>query len=123
MQNEQKQPVNEGVAEVEEPRPWTERVWRPAGTVVAVGLALLLSWHVVNGQHGLSVWHKMRTEDHELQGEIQKLEQENQLLQQQNQKLENDPEAIRHEAREKLHYAGQNEVIYTLPASDMEQAK
>ena len=34
---------------------WTQRVWRPTGTVVAVGLALLLMWHVVNGKNGLTV--------------------------------------------------------------------
>ncbi|MDR3793816.1 MAG: septum formation initiator family protein [Terracidiphilus sp.] len=105
-------------AEAVEARPWTERVWRPAGTVVAVGLALLLTWHAVNGQHGLSVWHQMRSEDKNLQKEIQQLEEENQQLRKQNMQLENDPEAIRHQARETLHYAGQDEVIYTLPASE-----
>ncbi len=34
---------------------WLLRAWRPTGTAVAVGLALMLSWHVVNGKHGLSV--------------------------------------------------------------------
>ena len=46
---------------------WMRRGWRPAGTVVAVGLALLLMWHVINGKHGLSVWHQKRAEDRELQ--------------------------------------------------------
>ena len=46
---------------------WTLRAWRPAGTVVAVGLALLLTWHVINGKHGLQVWQQKRAEDRQLQ--------------------------------------------------------
>jgi hypothetical protein len=45
---------------------WTLRVWRPAGTAVAIALALLLTWHVVNGKNGLTVWHKKRAEDQQL---------------------------------------------------------
>ena len=118
MQEERVQPGTNEATEAVEARPWTERVWRPAGTVVAVGMALMIGWHVVNGQHGLSVWHQMRSEDKSLQTEIQRLEQENQELQKQNGHLMNDPEAIRHVAHENLHYAGQDEVIYTLPASE-----
>lgn len=109
--------------EAEEPRTWTERVWRPAGTVVAVGLALLVTWHVISGQHGLSSWHKMRSEDRELQIEIKKLTEENQKLERENQKLVNDPEAIRHHAREQQHWAASDEIIYTLPANEVEPEK
>ena len=119
MQDERVQPGAGEGGESVETRPWTERVWRPAGTLVAVALAMLMTWHVVNGQHGLSVWHQMRSEDRELQKEIQGLEQENQQLRKQIDRLQTDPEAIRHEAREKLHYAGQDEVIYTLPPSEV----
>ena len=31
---------------------FAQRAWRPAGTAVAVGLALLLMWHVVEGKNG-----------------------------------------------------------------------
>ena len=92
------------------------RAWRPAGTVVAVGLALLLTWHVINGQHGLSVWHQKRAEDRQLQREIKDLEQENARLRERIERLKSDPDAIEHEAREKLHYAKPGEVIYALPA-------
>ena len=54
----------------ERPRPlvervvdWALRVWRPAGSVLAVALALLLTWHVISGKHGLSVWQQKRTEN------------------------------------------------------------
>jgi cell division protein FtsB len=95
---------------------WAVRAWRPAGTLVAVGLALLLGWHVVNGRHGLSVWQQKRFEDRQLRQEIQGLEQENAHLRDHIERLKSDPNAIEHEAREKLHYARPGEVIYTLPA-------
>ncbi len=94
---------------------WTLRVWRPAGTLVVIGLALLLTWHVINGKNGLSVWQQKRVEDRQLQKEIQDLQQENSHLRVRIEKLKSDPDAIEHEAREKLHYAKPGEVIYTLP--------
>jgi cell division protein FtsB len=101
---------------------WAQRAWRPAGTVVAVGLALLLTWHVINGKHGLSVWQQKRAEDRQLQMEIKDLEQENARLRDHIERLKSDPEAIAREAREKLHYARPGEVIYTLPASQTQPA-
>jgi cell division protein FtsB len=92
-----------------------QRMWRPAGTGVAVLLALLVTWHVVKGKHGLSVWQHERIEDRQLQQEIQDLQQENSAMQQQIDRLKNDPDAIERAAREKLHYAKPGEVIYTLP--------
>ncbi|MGA2674559.1 MAG: septum formation initiator family protein [Terracidiphilus sp.] len=100
---------------------WTLRVWRPAGTVVAVCLTLLLTWHVVNGKHGLSVWQHKRAEDQQLQKEINDLEQENAQLRKRVERLKSDPDAIEHEAREKLHYAKPGEVIYALPAQTQTQ--
>src|SRR5579863_6624237 len=93
---------------------WAIRTWRPAGTIVAVGLALLLTWHVVYGSHGLSIWQQKRAEDRALQKEIQRLEQENADMQHQVDQLQSDPDAIERQAREKLHYAKPGEVIYTL---------
>jgi cell division protein FtsB len=95
---------------------WTMRGWRPAGTAVAVILALLLTWHVINGRNGLQVWHKKRAEDQQLRRDIQDLRQENARLKDRIEKLKSDPDAIEHEAREKLHYAKPGEVIYALPA-------
>jgi cell division protein FtsB len=52
----------------------------------------------------------------QLQREIKDLEQENAQLKQSIERLKSDPDAIEHEAREKLHYAAKpGEVIYTLP--------
>jgi cell division protein FtsB len=100
---------------------WAQHAWRPAGTMVAVALALAFGWGVIHGKHGLSVWHQQRTEDKQLRQEIQDLEQENARLRNHVERLKSDPNAIEHEAREKLHYAKPGEVIYTLPAQPKAQ--
>ena len=113
-----------GEATVPAPRralEWAARVWRPGATALAVALALLLTWHVVNGKHGVSVWRQKQVEDQQLRKEIQDLEQENARLRQHIDHLKNDPEAIEHEAREKLHYAKPNEVIVALPVETKQQ--
>jgi cell division protein FtsB len=92
-----------------------QQIWRPAGTAIAVVLALLMTWHVIYGTHGLSVWQQKRAEDNQLQREIKDLQQENAQMRQQIERLKSDPDAIEREAREKLHYAKPGEVIYTLP--------
>ncbi len=102
---------------------WTQRLWRPAGTVIAVGLTLLITWHAINGRHGISVWQQKRAEDRALQQEIKNLEQENAEMRQQIERLQSDPDAIEREARERLHYAKPGEVIYTLPAQPQTQAQ
>ena len=100
---------------------WSLRMWRPAGTGVVVTLALLLGLHVVNGKHGLSAWQQNRHEDKELRKEINDLQQENERLRARVEKLKSDPNAIEHEAREKLHYAKPGEVIVDLPAEKQTQ--
>ncbi|HTX77455.1 MAG TPA: septum formation initiator family protein [Terracidiphilus sp.] len=101
----------------------TARVWRPAGTAVAVALALFLAWHVVNGKHGLSSWQQMRQEDKGLQKEIQDLQQENARLKVRVDRLKSDPDAIEHEARERLRYAKPGEVIVDLSGETKPAAK
>jgi len=100
---------------------WAQRLWRPGGTVIAVGLALLVTWHVIYGSHGLSVWQQKRAEDRALQREIEELQEENAQIHQQIQRLQSDPDAIEREAREKLHYAKPGEVIYALPEKPQAQ--
>ncbi len=104
-----------GIPSARQMAEWIQYGWRPAGTLVVVGLALLLGWGVVNGRHGLSAWRQQRLQDRKLQQEIQELQQENARLHNHIQHLKSDPDAIEHEAREQLHYARPGEVIYTLP--------
>ena len=111
-----------GPARRQEPN-FAQRAWRPAGTVLAVALAGLLMWHVIDGKHGISVWQRKRAEDHQLQREITDLAQENAQLRERVEKLKSDPDAIEHEAREKLHYAKPGEVIYKLPAQESPQGQ
>ncbi len=94
---------------------WAARAWRPAGTGLAVLLALMIGWHVVNGKHGLSVWQQKRVEDKQIQQEGKTLQQENDRLRARVARLKTDPDAIEREAREKLHYAMPGEVINALP--------
>jgi cell division protein FtsB len=106
------------------PTPLLERWWnqylsnrRRLGTVAAVVFALFFAWHVVNGRNGLNSWQQKRAEDKALAQEIEQLTQENARLGQHVDRLKSDPGAIEHEARERLHYARPNEIIYALPAT------
>lgn len=102
---------------------FAQRAWRPAGTAVAVCLALLLMGHVVNGKNGLTVWRQKRAEDEQLQKEINRLQQENQQMRLHVERLKSDPDAIEHEAREKMHYAKPNEVIVAMAPQVKDQGR
>lgn len=95
---------------------WAERLWRPGGTLLAVLLALLVTWHVIDGKDGLSAWRKKRAQERQYQQEIERLQNENSQLRHRIERLQSDPDAIEHEAREQLHYAKPGEVIYALPS-------
>jgi cell division protein FtsB len=88
---------------------------RRIGTVAAVLFAVFLAWHVVNGRNGLTSWQQKRAEDKALAQEIQQLTEENARLSEHVDRLKSDPGAIEHEARERLHYARPDEIIYALP--------
>jgi cell division protein FtsB len=115
IDNRQKPKSAPTVPTIERAYAWAQRAWRPAGTVLAVLLALTLTWHVIDGKHGLSAWEHERAQDRALRQEIQRLQQENAQMQLEIQRLQSDPDAIEREAREKLHYAKPGEVIYSLP--------
>jgi cell division protein FtsB len=119
--------VDPNAADAEEPlrdraANWVQRIWRPAGTGIAVILALMLTWHVIHGKHGLSVWQHERAQDKLLQKQIQDLQNENASMKDRIEHLKSDPDAIEREAREKLHYAKPGEVIYALPATPQQPA-
>jgi cell division protein FtsB len=114
--SEQKEAANGPLSLRQRALEWAQQGWRPAGTLFAVALALLFAWSVVNGRHGLSTWYQQRNQEKQLKHEIDDLQQENARLRNHVERLKTDPDAIEHEAREKLHYAKPGEVIYTLPA-------
>ncbi len=94
---------------------FVQRAWRPAASVMAVALAVLLVWHGVTGKNGLLVWQQKRVEDQQLRKEIDSLNQENARLRDRVERLKSNPDAIGVVARDELHYAKPNEVIVNLP--------
>jgi len=68
--------------------------WRPAASVMAVTLALLLVWHGVNGKNGLRVWQQKRVEDQQLRKDIDDLNRENTRLRDRVERLKSNPDAI-----------------------------
>jgi cell division protein FtsB len=102
---------------------WMRRAWRPAASVVAVSLALLILWQGVNGKNGLRVWMEKRAEDRQLRKEIDGLSQENARLRDRVERLKSNPDAISQVAREQMHYAKPNEVIVQLPPEKKTQAQ
>jgi len=123
LQFEQHGSAAEPLSKREQAIALARRSWRQAGTVVAFGLAAWMMWHVINGQHGLSVWHQNHTQERELKKQIDDVQLENAQLRKQIDRLKSDPDAIEHEAREKLHYAKPGEVIYALPEKPQGQTQ
>jgi cell division protein FtsB len=90
------------------------RMRRRIATAAAIALAVFLGYHVIFGQNGVTAYQQKRVEDKELQKQIQQLQDENGRMKDHVDHLQNDPDAIEHEARERLHYTRPGEVIYTL---------
>jgi cell division protein FtsB len=90
------------------------RMRRRIATGVAVVVAVLLGYHVVVGQNGVTAFVQKRTDDRDLKKQIESLQQENERMKMHVDRLKNDPDEIEHEARQRLHYARPGEVIYTL---------
>jgi cell division protein FtsB len=90
------------------------RMRRRIATAAAVALAVFLSYHVIVGQNGVTAYQQKRSEDKLLQKQILELQEENARMKEHADHLQNDPDAIEHEARERLHYTRPGEVIYTL---------
>ena len=94
---------------------------RRLGSVAAIAFALLLGWHAVTGRNGLSSWQQKRADNKALALEVEQLTAENARLSQHVDRLRSDPGAIEHEARERLHYARPNEIIYALPQTQKQK--
>lgn len=90
------------------------RMRRRLATAAAVLLAVFLGYHVIFGQNGVTAYQQKRMDDKDLQKQIQQLQDENGRMKAHVDHLQNDPDAIEHEARERLHYTRPGEVIYTL---------
>lgn len=89
------------------------RVRRRIATFLVIGAALFFGYHAFFGENGVNMYEQKRAEGRDLTKRIADLEQHNGQLQQQVKELKSDPDAIEHEARERLHYARPGEVIWT----------
>jgi cell division protein FtsB len=89
------------------------RMRRRIATGAVIVAALMFGYHAVFGGNGLSVYGQRRAEDRAVQKRIGELQKENARLEEQVKALKADPDAIEHEARERLHYARPGEVIWT----------
>jgi cell division protein FtsB len=86
---------------------------RRIATGAVIAAALTFGYHAISGGNGLNVYGQRRAEDRTVQKRIGELQKENARLDQQVKALKTDPDAIEHEARERLHYARPGEVIWT----------
>jgi cell division protein FtsB len=77
---------------------------RRLGTIAAILVAMLLAYHVVAGNNGLTVYKEKMAEDKALAIEVRQLQQENQRLQRHVDHLATDPDAIEFEAHQRLRY-------------------
>jgi cell division protein FtsB len=89
------------------------RMRRRIATGAVVVAALFFGYHAFFGENGVNIYAQKRAEGRVLAKHIADLEQQNARLQQQVRELKTDPDAIEHEARERLHYARPGEVIWT----------
>lgn len=89
------------------------RMRRRIATGAVVLTALFFGYHAFFGANGVNMYAQKRAEGRVLAKHIADLQQQNTRLQQQVKELNTDPDAIEHEARERLHYARPGEVIWT----------
>lgn len=90
---------------------------RRIATSAVILLALWLSMHVMFGDNGMVVYRQKRAEIKNLQKELGDLQKQNDAYAEQIKSLKSDPKAIEKEAREQLHYARPNEVVYVPPTA------
>lgn len=90
---------------------------RKLATAAIGALLCLIGYRAVFGANGFLVFQQKRVESQKLAREIKTLQQDNARSQQEIQALKSDPQAIEKEARERLHYAREGEMIYKLPSA------
>ena len=91
---------------------------RKIATAAAAVLTVMMGYHVIFGQNGLTAYRGKRESAADLKLQVQDLQTENERLKTHVDRLTSDPGAIEHEARESLHYTRPGEVIYTMPADN-----
>jgi cell division protein FtsB len=95
---------------------WLYSSRRKLATLAMGAVLCLIGYHVIFGANGFLVFHHKRAESQKLDREIRALQEDNARSEKEIKALKSDPEAIEKEARERLHYAREGEMIYKLPA-------
>lgn len=99
-------------------RPFLTLLYALRRRVATGGVGLLTVWlfvHVMFGANGMVVYKQKKAEYQTLQKEIEVLQSDNTRYTSQIKSLQTDPKTIEKEAREQLHYARPEEVIYVAP--------
>ncbi len=94
---------------------WRQENFQRGAIVAGVLLLIALLVHGIYGSDGLVTLYRKRREYKTLSQQIQQLKQENLELQKEVQNLRSNPATIERYAREELHMARHNEIIYMLP--------
>lgn len=94
---------------------WRQEGFRRGAILAGVLLLIALVMQGIYGSDGLVTLYHKRREYKSLSHQIQQLKQENLDLQKEVQNLRSDPATIERYAREELHMARHNEIIYMLP--------
>ena len=100
---------------------WTQRLWRPAGTVIAVVLALLVTWHVSMAITACRFGSRNAPKTAPCSRRSRICSRKMRRCASTSSICNSDPDAIEREAREKLHYAKPGEMIVNLPDTPQAQ--
>ena len=103
---------------VERTRPgwsWLAREWRVVGTVASGLVIVVVLVHAIFGANGVLMYRQKRAEMQALQTEVDHLQKENETNAERIKQLKSNPAAIEKEARERLHYSRQGEIIFVTP--------
>jgi cell division protein FtsB len=89
---------------------------RKLATAAIGALLCFIGYRAVFGANGFLAFRQKKAESQRLEQEIKALQQDNADKEQQIKALKSDPQAIEKEARERLHYAREGEMVYKLPS-------
>lgn len=113
MASNQKKELSAGQQVILAGAAFVYRMRRRIATGGVVLGALFFGYHAFFGVNGVNSYQQKRTEGRAIEKRITDLQQQNGKLQQKVNELKSDPDAIEHEARERLHYARPGEVIWS----------
>ncbi|MGH9325335.1 MAG: FtsB family cell division protein [Terriglobia bacterium] len=94
---------------------WHQEGFRRGAILATVFVLVALVLHGIYGSDGLVTLYHKRRELKTVAQHIQQLKHENLTLQREVQNLRSNPATIERYAREELHMARHNEIIYMLP--------